>query len=135
MLLDEASDLGCSVAELCEQHGGILAQQRRRAVAPHRSAREAHRGAELAHRPYRSMWRIPVVVPGEQVRVGEDLAEVLDRGARHSRFAQRREPVHRLSGLGGGLNRGGKRFGVAMTATRVGVALVFQKALQAESLA
>jgi len=39
------------------------------------------------------MWRVPEIVPRQQVWVGEDLPEVLQRRARHARMVEKLKPM------------------------------------------
>src|SRR5712692_8007925 len=135
MSLDQGPDLRAAITELGMEGGRVLAQQRPCIVAPCCSVGESHRRAELANAAHLSMRRIPEVLPRQQVRVVEDLAEVIDRRAWHPGFAENGQPV--CSGLGARhrLDCGGKDLAILMTQAGVDIALVIEKALEAQPFA
>src|SRR5712692_2433044 len=135
MSLDQGPDLRAAITELGMEGGRVLAQQRPCIVAPCCSVGESHRRAELANAAHLSMRGIPEVLPRQQVRVVENLAEVLNRRAWHPGFAENGQPVSSRLGARHRLDGGGKDLAIAMTQAGVDIALVIEQALEAQPLA
>src|SRR5487761_319797 len=126
LLLEQAFRLRCVVTELSQDCGRVFTKKGSGPAAARRSTREPHRRTELADRPGGRMRRVPEIIPRQQVRIIEDLPEVLQRGARDTRLIEQLEPMR--CGLVDGhlLDGGAERFPILMAEVGIAVASVVE---------
>ena len=112
-----------------------FAEDRRRGAVVRRRGGELHRVGDDLHPRARGMRHLHDHLPGEHVRIGEDLVERVDRAAADLQRLQRLDPLGRRPALHHRRQRVGDELPV-LDALRVGgEALVGEQVLQAEGLA
>src|SRR5207245_2726475 len=97
-LAGEPIDVVVAAPDLAQHLRAVLAEERTRAPVPHRRPLQTERRAETTERAEHRVLEVDEELPGDEMRVVEDVAVIRDLPTRNAGVSQERQPVH--GGLG-----------------------------------